>query len=513
MRRIGFVLILAVLALALVIPAMAQQETRYAVGVVFDDTNRNGLCDQGEKGLKDVRVSNGRSITMTDEKGSYRLPINDDTIIFVIKPSGWMVPVNADKQPLFFYIHKPKGSPKLKYQGVSPTGPLPLSVDFPLHRQNEPDRFTALFFGDSQPTSTYDVRNLAHDVVDELIGSDAFFGVTLGDIVGDHLELYPTLVPVMGKIGVPWYYVKGNHDTNYDGAPGQDLTDETFERTFGPSYYSFDYGQVHFIAINNPYFENARGYRAELSLKQMAFLRNDLAMVPNDQLVALMMHIPIIEMKDRKEIYKLLETRPNTFSISAHVHMQEHFFLDKEDGWNGPEPHHHLVNVTTCGSWWLGAVDELLIPHTTMRDGAPNGYSIITFDKNKYSIRFKAARRPADHQMSIFVNTADAEKVEVTANVFAGSERSKVEIQMDGIGPWTPMAKTEDKDPYYVMMKKNEKGLKSQQGGLPDAQTTSHLWRISLPKKNVLGTHLFQVRTTDMFGQTYTGNSVITVTK
>ena len=43
----------------------------------------------------------------------------------------------------------------------------------------------------------------------------------------------------------------------------------------------------------------------------------------------------------------------------------------------------------------VGAPDERGIPHTTMRDGAPNGYSIFTFDGHKYDIEFRAAAPPA----------------------------------------------------------------------------------------------------------------------
>ena len=97
--------------------------------------------------------------------------------------------------------------------------------------------------------------------------------------------------------------------------------------------------------------------------------------------------------------------------------------------------HHHLINATVCGSWWCGANDEVGIPHATMNDGAPNGYSIITFDGNKYSVHFKPARRPDNYQMNIYLpneieqNALDTTKVLV--NVFAGSERSKVEMQVD----------------------------------------------------------------------------------
>ena len=47
------------------------------------------------------------------------LEVSDDTILFVIKPRGFMTPVDENRLPKFYYIHKPHGSPEgLKYAGV-----------------------------------------------------------------------------------------------------------------------------------------------------------------------------------------------------------------------------------------------------------------------------------------------------------------------------------------------------------------------------------------------------------
>jgi len=43
-------------------------------GIVFEDHNANGIQDIGEMGLPDILVSNGLTITVTDETGSYLLP-------------------------------------------------------------------------------------------------------------------------------------------------------------------------------------------------------------------------------------------------------------------------------------------------------------------------------------------------------------------------------------------------------------------------------------------------------
>ncbi|MCA9067017.1 MAG: metallophosphoesterase, partial [Planctomycetaceae bacterium] len=214
----------------------------------------------------------------------------------------------------FYYIHKPNGSPPLKFAGVKPTGPLPESIDFPLYQQHEPEKFKAVLFGDPQPRDQKEVDYIAHDVVEDLIGTDASFGVTLGDIVFDDLSMFEPQARAIGLIGIPWYNVIGNHDINYD-ASHDHHSDETFERHFGPAYYSFDYGQAHFLVLDDIEWIVPNGvgkgrYQAGLGNEQMEFIRNDLALIPENQMVVLMMHIPLVDVRDRHELYRLIEQRP-----------------------------------------------------------------------------------------------------------------------------------------------------------------------------------------------------------
>ena len=83
----------------------------FATGIVYHDANRNQKRDTGEQGIPNVAVSNGMDITETDAQGRWKLPSSDDVIFFVLKPSGWMTPLNDHLLPRFHYIHKPNGSP------------------------------------------------------------------------------------------------------------------------------------------------------------------------------------------------------------------------------------------------------------------------------------------------------------------------------------------------------------------------------------------------------------------
>lgn len=492
---------------------------RFAEGVVFHDRDGSGRRSAGDPPVAGVAVSNGLDVVLTDRQGRYRLPVTDDTILFVIKPSGWRVPVGPNQLPAFYYIHKPKGSPPTRYPGVSPTGELPPSVDFALQRQGEPDQFNIILFGDPQPRNQREVDFIANDVVAQVINDarrvDAKFGFSLGDEMFDVLSLFDSLNQVVAQVGIPWYNVVGNHDLNFD-APDDSLSTETFQRHFGPRYHAFNYGPVHFIVLDDVIWQgNAEPkYYGGLDARQLEFIRNDLKHVPKDRLVVLAMHIPLVNLQNREELYRLIEDRPNTFSFSAHTHLQQHHFIDASDGWRGKTPHHHLNHATVCGSWWRGAPDERGIPHATMSDGGPNGYSIVHFNRNQYKVTFRAASRPAEDQMRIWLPNQirlGEPMPELIVNVYAGSTRSVTECRIDD-GPWMAMTNFTGPDPYFAQLKALETGPTPPPGmRLPDPRSTNHMWKFTLPDRLAVGGHRLEVRTKDMFGQVATAQRIFQV--
>ena len=156
------------------------QDVAAATGVVYVDANQNQMRDAGEMPLPDVRVSNGREVAVTDAHGQYLLPVDEDTIVFVIKPAGYRTVQDEDHLSRFYYIHKPNGSPKLDFPGVDPTGPLPATIDFALYPSEEPSVFDVIFFGDPQPRDQKEIDYIAHDVVEDLVGAKAALERGLG---------------------------------------------------------------------------------------------------------------------------------------------------------------------------------------------------------------------------------------------------------------------------------------------------------------------------------------------
>lgn len=501
------------LAFAVTLCASAGELAR---GTVFHDMNRNVLRDEGEPGVAAVCVSNGREVVRTDVDGHWELPVGDDAAFFVVKPRNWGVPIGKNRLPKHYYLHKPDGSPPLDPPGVAPTGPLPASIDFALYPQEEPDVFKMVLFGDTQARGLREVDFVTHDVVEELIGVDAAFGVSLGDIVADDVLLFEEINEAIAQIGIPWYNVFGNHDHDR-GATENRFKDEHFESVYGPSTYAFEYGQAVFIAINNVFFKPEGGSTCKLTGDQLAFIGNYLSFVPQDRLVVMAMHIPLPPCENRKELLAVLGQFPHVFTVSAHTHDQRQLFLDGQFDWPRAEPLHHLIHATVCGSWWCGTFDEVGIPHATMNDGVPNGYSIVMFEGNQYSVRFKAARRPEDYQMNIYlppdVLSREADKTEVLVNVFAGSSRSTAEMQFGEGAAWVTLDNTEAIDPEVLRMHLQNEFLNEEVFGwkMDYPSKSNHFWRGMLPGNPEPGTYTVTVRTTDMYGVTHTGHRIIRI--
>jgi hypothetical protein len=521
MLRLTHLLIIPIL-LSSSAAAIAEQ---MAEGRVFVDSNKNGALDDGERLLEGVAVSNGRDVVKTDSQGHYSLSVTDDTIVFVIKPNGYRTPMDQDHVSRFYYIHKPNGSPEgLKFPGVEPTGPLPKEINFPLYEQDEPAQFDVLFFGDPQPRNQQEIDYIAHDVVEELVGSQAAFGVTLGDILFDDLSLFDSFNRTIGRIGIPWYNVIGNHDINF-AVDKDELSDETYERVYGPAYYSFNYGNVHFVVVDDVHWMTdgeKRFYRSGLSDAQLDFIENDLARVPQQQLVVAMMHIPLVRSTPwlepkRERLFRILESRDHCISLSGHTHHHEHVMIDESEGWKKPQPHHHIINVTVSGSWWSGKPDENDIPHTMCADGTPNGHTIMHFDGTKYLLEYRAARRNPSYQVRVMAREVFKRQDKVTgefhANVFNAIPGAVVEWKLDTESDWQPMQKVVEPDPLFLARWKEEEAQRDslQWRALAKPMNSPHLWKAALSPETKPGTYGISVKATNPNGQILTGQRIIRV--
>jgi hypothetical protein len=525
MKKTLFIAII-ILAIGAPIDLFAQATAK---GIVYEDLNRNNKKEANEKGIANVAVSNGIEVVLTNSRGEYDIAVSDDTIVFVIKPSNYEYPLNAFNQPLFYHIHKPKGSPDLSYEGTPATGNLPASVDFGLYPAQTNNKFKILVFGDPQPHDRKQVDFFFRGIVSELLDvEDVAFGLSLGDLVNDGLELFRPYKNAVTKIGIPWHNVMGNHDMNTD-VKTDTLSDETFERHFGPANYAFNHGMVHFIILDDILYPDPRdgkGYWGGFRSDQLKFIENDLKYVPKDHLIVLALHIPFREDEkydsfrdeDRTKVFELLKNFPHTLSLSAHTHLQRQDFFYAKDGWLQKKPHHQYNVGTTSGDWYRGRLDKNGVPVSTMRDGTPKGYAYLHFDKNRYVIDYKVAGKPFDYQIRVHapkvVRQAKWSSAAILANFFIGSERDTLFYRIDK-GEWKKMYHYETYDPVYYQQS-FEWDFTSElfEGSRPSYPTQcQHLWYGHLPADLALGEHAIEVKALDMFGRTFMQTSSYRIAK
>ena len=439
-------------------------------------------------------------------------------------------PTNENNLPRFFYIHKPNGSPNLKYPGVEPTGPLPESIDFALLPNEKTSDFDVVVFGDPQPTNYTEVQFIRDDVVAEMICEPAVekaaFGVTLGDVMNNDLSFYEPYNQIIAQLDKTWYNVIGNHDTNQD-VPVDNLSDETWERVFGPSYYAFFHGDVLFLNLDNIHWymrevqnretgkmERRPGYIGSFGETQIDWVGKVLDHHNRDSLVVVMTHIPLMrewgaETQDVKDLYQLLEGR-KVLSLSAHTHTQEHVFTKGHSDSLSDWEVHHLINITVCGPWWKGVKDDRGIPVSTAADGVDNGYTILAIKGDEYTTGFKASGKDWDYQIRISSPVGHlGDQKQVIANVFAGSAKSQVAFRIDD-GPLSEMTRTMMADPFMERLaKETEKtAFKGPQRG---TDRNTHLWVADLPKDLEPGTHTVTVVEKDQYGNTHRQSAIFVV--
>jgi 3',5'-cyclic AMP phosphodiesterase CpdA len=405
-------------------------------GVVFDDRDRDGRRDRSEAGVRDVTVSNGREVVRTDQSGSYELPAYDGMTVFVTKPAAFDVPVDENNVPQFFYHHLPEGSPDLRFGGLPPTGPLPASVDFPIARTAPSKEVDCAIIGDPQTYSNRELGYLRDGVVADLAARedlDECGALIVGDVGGDDLGLFPRIKEVMSLADIPVRAVPGNHDLDYDATDDANSFD-TYKREIGPAYYSYDVGGAHFVGLDNVRYpcteedghsfcndpENHPTYNGKIGEEQLTWLENDLATVPEDKLVVIATHIPLVSFLDQEyvkhqtddvqKLYDLVEGRP-ALSVFGHTQVVENLAPgDSYAGWQenlGVDklPFRHLTVGAASGSWWLGNLGSDGLPEATQREGAPTGYMNLEIDGSEYVETYRATGRAQEEQMSLAVSS------------------------------------------------------------------------------------------------------------
>lgn len=524
-----------------------RSDVAIASGTVFIDENGNGFKDEDDTALANVAVSNGCDVVVTNQEGRYRISIAPNEILFISKPAGYSAGLNAFNIPQFYYLHYPDGTPSTiqgtavewMFPVVEPTGPLPEAIDFPLTKDNSdaPD-FRSHGFADPQARFELSQDMLREDLINPLIGNpyDVEFGLTVGDVANDNLAIYDRHKAMMGLMDIPQWYVPGNHDINF-ASPNAYFANETYKKHFGPTYYSFDHGSAHFVALNNVEYAGSGNefssgrYRGFISDTQLQWLANDLALVDRNKLIVIMTHIPLIaeasdgvsptangpNTENFRELLDILSPFTNIYGLAGHDTSNSwKTEVNHEHGWTGrPWIAHTLAEVRGNG-WTRGPADIRGVRDAMMEDGNPNGFYVLHFKDQDLTPEFIPFPFGPDANQRLRITLDPAlippedgsvhrgrvlPGTKLVVNLFDGGARDSVWFSLDS-NTYEEMTYTVRTDPFVERLHGRYAETDSAYGR---PVRSSHIWEAELPENIGPGLHRVIVISEDEFGQEQRG--------
>ncbi|MFH1279468.1 MAG: calcineurin-like phosphoesterase family protein [Candidatus Eisenbacteria bacterium] len=388
--------------------------------------------------LRGVRVSDGIAVTRTDNSGEFDFVSGPEgRFVFLTVPAGFAVPVGPAGTARHF-VPIAGGGKETK-------------VRFDLERSEEDGEHGFFLLADPQTLDGEDMGRFRRETIPDIRRTLAresvpHFAVSCGDIMFDDLSLLPEYEKAVEGAGMPFFQVIGNHDVE-TAARSDDVSARTFEGRFGPSWYSFERGEIHYVVLDDVFWYG--DYFGYVDERQLRWLRADLAHVEKGRTVVVFTHIPVYcksherrgeeephpkaSVVNRETLYEIL--RPyRSYIITGHMHESEYL----EDG--GTEIH---VCGAVCGSWWS---DDIC------RDGTPNGYSLYRARGSALSWRYHATGKSPDHQMRLYKRGSDPGAPEaIVANVWAADKGWKVAWSEDGVRRF-PMERRLGRDPRSVLL-------------------------------------------------------------
>ena len=446
-----------------------------------------GVVRSAGKGLIDVAVTDGLNVTRTGTDGTFELISNTgQDFVYITSPGGYEISRNQTGTARFYHPLQP--SQDGEFEAV-----------FELAELAQRDlNHSFLVWADTQTQNTFETDLLHEQSVPdalktiEQLGDQEMFGVGCGDIMFDDLSLYPEYERAVQRLGIPFFQVVGNHDLDFD-SPADGGSTRTFSSHFGPRYYSFNRGVVHYIVLDDVLWHSS-GYIGYLDDAQLQWLEQDLAGIEAGRPVVVFAHIPGLStryrrngenrpsvsssMTNRERLYRLLEPY-NAHLMSGHTHENEHVY---EGGI------HEHIHGAVCGAWWSGPI---------CYDGTPNGYGVYEIKGERITWRYKSTGYDSNYQMRVYEKGKDpAAPDEIIANIWDADPEWKIEWYEDGIKKGR-MANRMGRDPLSVELHTGPEA--------PERRTwvepvlTNHLFYAPVSPD----TKEFRIVATDRFDRTY----------
>lgn len=498
------------------------------------DTNVYGEITCEGQPVPDVLVSDGFDFVKTDANGVYQLNSGKERrYVFMVVPSGYD-PVMKGVFPGHFKV-------------ISGDVNTPESANFELKKVNQTNH-TVLYMGDmhiaNRNNDKAQFAEFAQDVAKYRAAhpGEKIYGITLGDMTWDIYWYDNKFAPAdyvkfinEQMIDLPMYHTIGNHDNDYKTTDNWNAKNP-FSTTVAPNYYSFNIGQVHYIALDDidcATYDGttSRKYIEQVFAEPLAWLRKDLSYVDKSTPIVVTMHAPVFRPSTATEFRYSLENAEELCSIfdgytvkfvTGHTHKNYNV-----------RPSHNVIGgrdieernvIATCGDWWWSGK---LTPGALMsQDGTPAGYTICDVKGKDFSWIYKSTNQSTDVQfrsydlnnvkfdMSAASKQNDAGKAAFKKYVdqYPGTQNNEVLLNVFNYNPsWTITVTTPDGqslnpvqvfayDPFHILAMSVKRFQATT--STPNFTTVGypHFFKIKAPD----ATSTLNITIKDEFGHTWT---------
>lgn len=367
-----------------------------------------GLVSSEEGPVANVVVSDGTEVTVTDDKGIYELKSAKKWgYVFISVPSGYEVAAEG-VFPQF-------------YQTLKGAADVVEQKDFKLTKVDGQDRYKLFLLGDMHLANrTNDAAQFTQFTTDlnaymAQHSGQKMYALTLGDMTWDlywyknnyALPQYRETINRQVK-NLQIYHTMGNHDNDFMTTSDYDAAVKYVD-CIGPTFYSFNIGQVHYVVMDNIDCSaydgtDSRNYVKKLSNEQLKWLAKDLAYVDKSTPLIVAMHAQIY--KPTSTGFAFDHDSANTEALLAALdgyevhfvtgHTHKVYNITPDDNVvKGRDIHEHNSGAICASWWWSGNLTPDV--HVSI-DGAPGGYAIWDIDGTDFAWLYKSTGWPEEYQ-------------------------------------------------------------------------------------------------------------------
>lgn len=361
------------------------------------------FCDK--TGLAGVEVSDGYKHTVTDGNGFYWLDSDKQNgFVWISLPSGYMPTTGTNPAPGYWAT-------------IATDKELSEQCNFELRKVDNTNH-TIIFAADlhlaNRDSANRDMSQF-HDgfmkdsqALAASYGLEKTYAIMLGDQTWDrywYVQRYNPLnyYNTVKDYPIPMFNAMGNHD-NDCYAVGDEAGEAYYKSIFGPSYYSFNLGDVHYIVLDNIVWRNAgasdgvmgdRTFGKNMPQAQFDWLKYDLSLIQNkEKPLFICVHCPLYNSyndsgavkpaisgtRGTEDIAALLAPFKNVHIVSGHTHHNNTMVVSD----NLIE--HNIGAVCECW-WWSGKYSGRGI----CADGSPAGFSVFEINGSDIEWYYKGS--------------------------------------------------------------------------------------------------------------------------